>query len=46
MRIMLDYGRTGLEVELPDERVVQSLEIQTVTPLLNNVNIGRAHLTR
>lgn len=33
MRIMLDYGRTGLEVELPDERVVQSLEIQTVTPL-------------
>ena len=33
MRIMLDYGRTGLEVELPDERVVQSLEIQTVTAL-------------
>lgn len=32
-RVTLDYGRTGLEVELPDDRLVGPLEIQTVPPL-------------
>lgn len=35
MRVTLDYGRTGLPVELPDERVVGPLEIRTATPLAN-----------
>jgi nickel-dependent lactate racemase len=33
MRITLDYGRTGLEVELPDERVVGPLAIRPAPPL-------------
>src|SRR6516165_3423175 len=33
MRIHLDYGRTGLEVELPDERVVGPLAIKPAPPL-------------
>lgn len=33
MRITLDYGKTGLEVELPDERVVGPLAIRPVPPL-------------
>ncbi len=33
MRITLDYGRTGLEVELPDERVVGPLAIRPANPL-------------
>jgi nickel-dependent lactate racemase len=33
MRITLDYGRTGLEVELPDERVVGPLAIKPAPPL-------------
>lgn len=33
MRITLDYGRTGLPVELPDERVVGPLTIQSAAPL-------------
>jgi nickel-dependent lactate racemase len=33
MRITLDYGRTGLEVELPDERVVGPLAIKPASPL-------------
>ncbi|WP_152049824.1 nickel-dependent lactate racemase [Tautonia marina] len=33
MRVTLDYGRTGLEVELPDDRVIGPLEIQDVPPL-------------
>lgn len=33
MRVKLDYGRTGLEVELPDEHVVGPLAIQPATPL-------------
>ena len=33
MKITLDYGRTGLTVELPAERVVGPLEIRTVPPL-------------
>jgi nickel-dependent lactate racemase len=33
MKITLDYGRTGLDVELPAERVIGPLEIGTVPPL-------------
>ncbi len=33
MRITLDYGKTGLEVELPDKNVVGPLELQPVEPL-------------
>ncbi len=33
MRITLDYGRTGLDVELPDERVVGPLAIRPAEPL-------------
>jgi lactate racemase len=33
MRVTLDYGRTGLPVELPDERVVGPLAIQPTAPL-------------
>ncbi len=35
MRITLDYGRTGLCVELPDDRVVGPLAIRDVPPLPN-----------
>ncbi|MBV9125196.1 MAG: nickel-dependent lactate racemase [Planctomycetes bacterium] len=33
MRITLDYGRTGLEVNLPEDRVVGPLAIQPAPPL-------------
>jgi nickel-dependent lactate racemase len=33
MRITLDYGRTGLEVDLPEERVVGPLAIRPARPL-------------
>jgi nickel-dependent lactate racemase len=33
MRIKLDYGRTGLEVDLPDERLVGPLAIRPAAPL-------------
>jgi nickel-dependent lactate racemase len=33
MRITLDYGRTGLPVELPDDRVVGPLAIKPAQPL-------------
>jgi nickel-dependent lactate racemase len=33
MRITLDYGRTGLEVELPDDRVVGPLALRPAAPL-------------
>ena len=33
MRFKLDYGRTGLSVELPDDRIVGPLEIQQAAPL-------------
>jgi nickel-dependent lactate racemase len=34
MRIKLDYGRTGLGVELPDDRVVGPLAIRLAPPLV------------
>lgn len=33
MRVRLEYGRDGLEVELPDERVVRSLAYKNALPL-------------
>lgn len=33
MKVTLDYGRTGLAVELPDDRVVGPLAIRDVEPL-------------
>jgi hypothetical protein len=33
MRVTLDYGKTGLEVELPDANVVGPLDLQPVQPL-------------
>jgi nickel-dependent lactate racemase len=33
MRIKLDYGRTGLDVELPEDRLVGNLAIKSVAPL-------------
>ena len=33
MRIHLEYGRDGLDVELPEERLVHSLAYQTAAPL-------------
>jgi lactate racemase len=35
MRIKIDYGRTGLDVELPDDRVVGPLAIRPAEPLAN-----------
>src|SRR5262249_38302251 len=35
MRVTLDYGRTGLEVELPDDRLVGPLAIRPAAPLPN-----------
>src|SRR5262249_32220157 len=33
MQITLDYGRTGLVVDLPDDRVIGPLDIRPATPL-------------
>jgi len=33
MRVRLEYGRTGLEVELPDDRVVRTLSYKPAGPL-------------
>jgi nickel-dependent lactate racemase len=33
MRIRLDYGRTGLDVDLPDDRIVGPLSIRPAAPL-------------
>src|SRR5438552_1269702 len=33
MRIHLDYGRTGLDVDLPDDRIVGPLAIRPAPPL-------------
>jgi nickel-dependent lactate racemase len=46
MRLKLDYGRTGLEVELPDERVVGPLQIQPAPPLENPGAAVRERLAR
>src|SRR5258708_21042030 len=35
MKITLDYGRTGLDVTLPDDRTVGPLAIREAAPLAN-----------
>lgn len=37
MRVRLEYGRDGLDVELPDERVVRSLAYKNAPPLVDPV---------
>lgn len=46
MRVTLEYGKTGLDVELPDDRVVGSLAIKPVQALENPVNVLREKLAR
>ncbi len=36
MRVTLDYGRTGLEVSLPDDRTVGPLTIKDAPPLTDS----------
>jgi nickel-dependent lactate racemase len=36
VRITLDYGKTGLEVELPDDRVIGPLAIRPAAPLADS----------
>ena len=35
MRIKMDYGKTGLMVDLPNDKVIGPLEIKNATPLAN-----------
>jgi nickel-dependent lactate racemase len=44
MRITLDYGRTGLEIEVPDERLVGPLGIRHVPPIADPAGAVRAVL--
>jgi lactate racemase len=44
MRVRLEYGRHGLQVELPSERVVRSLAYRSVSPLADPEQALRAVL--
>ena len=46
MRVKLEYGRTGLVVELPDERVVRTLHYKDAPPLSDPVAELRQVLDR
>ncbi len=46
MRVTLDYGRTGLAVELPDERVVRTLAYKEAPPIADPVGALAAVLER
>ncbi len=46
MRVCLDYGRTGLEVELPDRNVVKCLGYRSVEPLADPGRAVREALAR
>ncbi|MFC1597411.1 nickel-dependent lactate racemase [Planctomycetota bacterium] len=46
MRVRLEYGRTGLEVELPDRNVVKCLEYQVQAPLADPAGAVRDCLAR
>jgi nickel-dependent lactate racemase len=46
MRVHLEYGRTGLDVELPDERVVRCLSYKDAPPLADPDADLRAKLAR
>src|SRR5262245_27814835 len=39
MRVKLEYGKTGLDVELPDERVVGPLAIKPAPPLADAAGV-------
>ena len=44
MRVTLEYGKTGLEVELPDDRVVGPLAIKPAAPLVDPVAVLKQKL--
>jgi nickel-dependent lactate racemase len=44
MRVKLEYGRTGLDVELPDDRVVGPLAIKPAPPLEDPTTVLRQKL--
>jgi nickel-dependent lactate racemase len=46
MRITLDYGRTGLEIDLPDERIVGPLAIKPAAPLIDPAGAIAAALAK
>src|SRR5205085_8691112 len=46
MRIKLDYGRSGLDVELPDDRLVGPLAIRDAAPLHDPAGAIREVLER
>jgi nickel-dependent lactate racemase len=46
MRVRLEYGRTGMEVDLPAERVVRKLAYKDAVPLVNPVAELQAVLDR
>jgi len=46
MRVRLDYGRTGLEVELPDRNVVKCLGYRPAEPLSNPQAVITERLVR
>jgi nickel-dependent lactate racemase len=46
MRVRLEYARTGLEVELPDERVVRRLAYKDAAPLADPVGALNEVLNR
>ncbi len=46
MRVKLEYGTTGLHVELPDERIVRTLKYKDAPPLPNPATSLRACLDR
>jgi nickel-dependent lactate racemase len=37
MRVKLEYGKTGLEIEVPDERIVRTLSYKDATPLTDPI---------
>src|SRR5579863_1952721 len=46
MRVKLDYGRTGLDVDLPDDRVVGALAIKPAPPLADPMAVLKEKLAR
>jgi nickel-dependent lactate racemase len=37
MRVKLEYGKTGLEIEVPDERIVRTVSYKDATPLTDPI---------
>ncbi|MGE0606154.1 MAG: nickel-dependent lactate racemase [Pirellulales bacterium] len=46
MRFKLEYGRTGLEVDLPDRHIVRSLGYKPVSPLADPAKVVREKLAQ